>query len=218
MIHEHIKTFKLTKKTNDELKDIQECIMNKYYFQDLLNYNRLIKVDEITQDKIYAIEKESFKVKSYNTVYHKIKLINEICKLNNMKLLSLEKTDESINFSNDLHNKYKAIFNAPKSKQPKNNNELIKLLVNSYKNIMPSLNLINTKSTQLNINGKRLRKYEYTFKTDVLQNINKILSIYGFVKGYDLNEDVLDFIDYEKPDEYDDDDDDYDWELNILDI
>ena len=76
---------------------------------------------------------------------------------------------------------------------------------------MPSLKLIDTKSIKLNTNGKRLRKYTYTFNTDILQNINQILSIYGFVKIYNLQEDVLDFIDYEPEDDgYDTDDSDDD--------
>jgi len=50
--NEHIETFKLHYLTNDELIKIQSCIMNKFYFNEILIYNRLLKSDEFINIKL----------------------------------------------------------------------------------------------------------------------------------------------------------------------
>ena len=201
-IHDHVKTFDLTNKTNDELMEVKEFIMNKYKFLELCNFNRLLKNDEYINDKINQIEAETYKVKSYKSPFHKVRIINEILKQNHMKAFDFDKPDnDTVTITDKLMKKYQVVFNT-KAKKPNNTKELIKLLVNSYKNILPTIKLIETKSVQLNINGKRLRKYTYTFKPEIIEELTNKLNIYEFVKKHEIKEDVLDFID---DDEVDDD-------------
>ena len=199
VFNEHIKSFHLYDKTNDELRQIKDCMSDKFYFKEVLNFNRLLKNEEQIINKISNIEKENYKFKCYNSPYHKIKIIFDICKLNDIKLLDFSYTStQDINLPSELFNLYKVLYNSPKAKHPTNSTELIKLLVTSYKHLMPSLKLIKTDSTRLNESGKRTRVYKYSLDTDKFNELNKIISIYGFNKqSHDDDDDNFDDFDGE---------------------
>lgn len=124
-----------------------------------------------------------------------------------MKILEFECNVENINFSDDLFKLYKIVFNSPNAKKPTNKKELIKLLVNSYKLLMPTLEIIKTQTTQLNDKGKRTRIYEYSLDTDTINKCNEILNIYGFIKKPEINANISkncnieEFIDIDEIDE-----------------
>jgi hypothetical protein len=193
-ITEHIKIFNLYDKTNKELKKIKDCIMNKFYFNEILNYNRLLKDETYIIKKINSIHKENYNIKCYDSSCHKVKLLFDICKMNNMNVLNFE--CNFIEFPEATHKYYKTIFNAPNSKIPTNKTELIKLLVDSYKSLMPTLEIIGTASTRpKDENGQRKRIYTYKLDDKITKRCNKILKIYGFNEKEKEKEDNITFID-----------------------
>ena len=211
--NEHIETFKLKCLTNDELIKIKSCIMNKFYFNEILIYNRLLKSEDYINFKIHEIEKESYKVKCYNTCYHKIKILMDLCNKYNMNIFNLEcNYNDKIEFTAEYFELFKTTFNSTTSKQPTNKEELIKFIVNIYKVLMPNLNLIDTKIKKIKVNGNSKRFYEYTFNKNSFNHCNEILKIYKFIKPNDINKETLnncniDFIDFDETDDDDSDDD-----------
>ena len=189
--NEHVETFKLCNKTNEELIKIKQCMTNKYYFGEILNYNRLLKNETYINKKLNQINDESFRIKSFNSPYRRIKILFDICNNNNMNLLDFKCDTENIIFSNDTYKLYKIVFNSPNAKKPTNKKELIKLLVNSYKLLMPTLKIINTKTTQLNNKGNKIRIYEYSLDNDIINECNEILKIYGFIKKDETNDSII---------------------------
>ena len=221
IINDHLTTFQILGKSNEDLIKIKNCIMNKFYFNEILNYNRLLKTDAYIINKIKQIEKETYKIKCYNTSYHKIKVIFDICKLYNINILDFKcNFDKEIKFTTEFLNYYKIVFNVSKVLQPNNEEQLIKLLVDCYKSLMPSLKIINTSVIKLNNKGQRKRIYNYSLNMDVIKDCNDILNIYGFIKENEINENIInncniEFIDiientYQTSAIFDDDDDDDD--------
>lgn len=190
-IVQHITAFKLEDKTNDELLILKECIMNKFYLTEILNYNRLLKNENYIISKINELDKENYTIKNYNSPYHKIFIINNICKLYNLNVFELEYKNENVEFSKELIKYYNVVFNANK-KEPKNNNELIKLLVDSYKNLIPTLEIINTESTKpRGKDGKQRRIYKYKLNDNIMKKCNEIINIYGFIKNNETNSNII---------------------------
>lgn len=187
---EHINVFNLQTKTNDELNIIKECISNKYYFNDVLNYNRLQKSDEYIINKIKNIDDNSYKCKTYKNVWKKTQLLKNILQINNIELFTFPTDIQVINFPSELFEQYKIIYNSPKAMLPTNKQQFIKFLVDTYKNLMPTVKLIKTESTQLNERGIRSRVYNYNFIKETITELNQIIEIYGFNKP-----DVSDFDD-----------------------
>jgi hypothetical protein len=118
-------------------------------------------------------------------------------------LFEFECKEKNINFPSELINYYNIVFHSNKE-SPKNNTELIKLLVDSYKLLVPELNIIDTNIKRLEDRKtkKRTRIYKYSINEDNLKLCNDILNIYGFIKRNETNDDIIDnieFIDNDDP-------------------
>lgn len=181
-INNHLDAFKLTDIINDDLTKIKECIQNKFYFKDILTFNKVIKNDEFIIKQKNKFDELNYNIKNYNSMYNKIHIINNICKNNDINLLSFEHKGDEINISEKEFEIYKAVFNSSKAKKPTNSEEFIKFLVNTYKLIMPSLEIIKTETTRPKEDkGPRKRQYKYNINTETINKINDILNIYGFI-------------------------------------
>lgn len=197
----HIDTFKLNEKNDINFNEIKQCITNKFYFKEILNYNRLLKNDNFIKSKIMKESKENYDIKNYKSQYKKIQLLQEILKNNNMKIFELECSNDTINFSNEILDKYKIIFVSPKATQPTTSTELVKLIVNTYKLLMPNLEFIKTDIVRIqNKDGTRKRVYKYSIIKESIDKINDILKIYGFNKKDEAASNIndickIDFID-----------------------
>lgn len=207
-INEHFKTFKLNEKTPEELAIIKTCITDEYYFNEVLNFNRLLKSEEYITTRVNISNNVNYKIKNYNGIYKKIQLFQHILKINNLNMFQLDiKKNAEINLPDDIFKQYKIIYNSPKATQPTNPKMLISFLVDTYRLLMPKLKLISTEIKQIkNKDGTRTRLYEYTINNDTVSNINKILKIYGFIKKEETaknihNFDRLEFIDETEPEE-----------------
>lgn len=188
MINQHLDAFKLYDITNEDILKIKKCILDKYYFLDVLTFNKLIKNDEtlIAQKNKYNAVNYNFK--TFNNIYNKINLLSTICKNNNIKIFSFDHTSNNINISNKEFEIYKLIFSSPKAKKPTNSQTFIKFLVNTYKLLMPTFEFIKKSVYKpRNKEGIQVREYSYSIDTTVIKRLNKILNVYGFIKTETLS-------------------------------
>lgn len=190
-INNHLDAFKLTDIINDDLTKIKECIQNKFYFKDILTFNKVIKNDEFIIKQKNKFDELNYNIKNYNSMYNKIHIINNICKNNDINLLSFEHKGDEINISENEFEIYKAVFNSSKAKKPTNSEEFIKFLVNTYKLIMPSLEIIKTTIYKpRDEKGKQTRQYKYNINTETINKINDILNIYGFIHAETISQNL----------------------------
>ena len=190
-INNHLDAFKLTDIINDDLTKIKECIQNKYYFKDILTFNKLIKNEEFIIKQKNKFDELNYNIKNYNSIYNKIHIINNICKNNDINLFNFEHKGDEININENEFEIYKAVFNSSKAKKPTNSEEFIKFLVNTYKLIMPSLEIIKTTIYKpRDEKGKQTRQYKYNINTETINKINNILNIYGFIHAETISQNL----------------------------
>ena len=80
----------LEDKPNDVLFKYEDIIMDKIKLTEHLNIIRILKTDEYINNKINSSEKDSYNIKCFDDVYHKIQIIRQFeaeYKLNKFEVL-----------------------------------------------------------------------------------------------------------------------------------
>ena len=75
---------------NDIFTKYEDIIMDKFKLTEHLNIIRMMKTDEYINNKIKMAEKDSYNIKCFDDVYHKIQIIRQFeaeYKLNKFEVL-----------------------------------------------------------------------------------------------------------------------------------
>jgi len=181
----------------EELPEFKDYIGNKYKIDDVLNFNRFIKKDDFIDAKINVFNQNTYKIKGIESIYYKIKFVNQIFKNNNLEHFDIKNIND-FKISEKDYNLSKKLFRSTK-KCPTNEFEIKKMVVDWYKNILGE-SIIKTTTSR---NSSNKRTYSYDINNDVIQeylkitrNLNKNDIKEEFIKKFDIkaSENDVDFL------------------------
>jgi hypothetical protein len=197
VLHEKIKNFHLLGCNNEKIEKLKPYLTNKFKVDEIVNINRIIKSADYISNKIILNDSETFKVKCYDDVYHKILLLHNIIGRNKMKLFDFSCAE--CNITDKEYEQAKAIFKWRKEK-PNDTNSSLKFIVNIYNEFLPNnpdnpeLDIIYLSSKQKRIESKRTWVYTHTTNFDNLNMHLNIINDLGFLKEDTIHDDIKDKI------------------------
>ena len=114
----------------------KDILTNKYKLSEHFNILRLLKNDIFINVKIADIESASFKCKTFNSPYHKIKILRQIEHEYNIINFNTETLNNknNVKFNDNLYKLIKGAFRTTMTK-PTTNNDVLKLYVKLLKGV-----------------------------------------------------------------------------------
>jgi hypothetical protein len=94
---ENYNTLNIKDMTNDELIKYKDVITDNHVLSHYFNFMKYCKDEDYIEERIEYLKKNTTASKVLLSVEHKIKLIKELEKENNMKILDVEFNNEKIN-------------------------------------------------------------------------------------------------------------------------
>ena len=135
------KNVELLKLPPDKILEYSEYVLDSHKLLQYMNAIRILKSDDYISNKIKELGESSYNIKSYNSVYHKIKLLRKLESDNNIKPLEVEffndkkKFKDAVSVSEDFFKEISFIFRSSKRK-PTNVRELGNLYRSMINNIL----------------------------------------------------------------------------------
>jgi len=136
-LRKNIETLNLTNVENEILIKFKDYIINKKQLLLYFNIKNILVNDEIVNTKVDCLEIECPKEKCFNSLNHKLKILKELEKINNIDYLNVEYFNNKLIFENnitlndELFNKIKELYET-KMIKPHN----IKTLGNLYRKML----------------------------------------------------------------------------------
>ena len=174
---------------NSKLAEYQYIVTDEFKLLDHLNVIRMLKNDEYINNKITKMNDNNYDVKSFNSAYHKIKLLRGLEKRFNIDMLDVNYTadDTLIVISDEEYKLIKQLFRTEKTK-PKTKKQFKILYVSMIKNIcgneiIKTIQIGKKKISTYNLNGDaikyhleldKLGKYHNNFHTEYVERFNII--------------------------------------------
>ena len=166
-INKNIETLGLTNDNNGTLIRFKDYIIDNKKLETYFKIKNLINNDELNESKINYLEAVCFKERCFNSINHKIKLLRELEKDNNINFLNVEYFNDksihnkNINLNDELYKKIKYVFRTIKNK-PTNT----KTLGNLYRSM-----LINICEREIfKKDNKKKDGYIYQLDIDYIKN------------------------------------------------
>ena len=162
---------------DDDLVKFKNYIGDKYKIDDVLNFNRFMKKDEVIDRKINTFNDNTYNIKSIENIYHKIKFVNQIFKNNKLDHFELDKIKD-FKINDKEYNLCKKYFRTS-MKKPTNDFECKKMVMNWYKNLFGE-SIITSKIDKRRNGDKIIRDYQYNVNNElineyleIVKNLNK---------------------------------------------